>query len=135
MGFIERARGDYAAAREHLERAARLKPNDAGTALLLGEVYLLTHELERAAASYQRALRLDPSSTAAQIGLGWSALLAGNTGEAARWWRPVVTRTRDVATLRRMVDLFGAMGDATAAEQARAALAGMGRGAPAGGGG
>lgn len=123
LGFIERTRQRYDQARRYLERAARAKPDDFATALLLGEVHLLSNNGERAADAYRQALKLDPTSVAAQVGLGWTALLAQRPAEAARIWRGLITQTRDDATLHRMVELYRAVGDGVAEAEARAALA------------
>lgn len=132
LGFIERTRGRYDEARQHLERAARVKPDDLATALLLGEVYLLSNDANRAADAYHQALNLDPSNVAAQVGLGWAALVARRTAEAARIWRGLIGLTQDGATLLRMVDLYHAVGDPAAEAEARAALARLGVRPPAG---
>ncbi|MEK7330971.1 MAG: hypothetical protein AAB113_09225, partial [Candidatus Eisenbacteria bacterium] len=133
LGFIERTRGRYGEARLHLERAARLKPNDLATALLLGEVYLMSDDARRAADAYRQALSLDPTSVAAQVGLGWAALIAHRPADAARIWRGLIALTRDGATLQRMAELYHAMGDPAAETEARAALARLGGPPPTGG--
>ena len=126
LGFIARAQGRYAEAVDYLEQAARAKPNDFATALLLGEVHLLANDPARAGGAYRRALQLDPASVAAQVGLGWSELLMRQPSDAARLWRDVIPRTRDDVTLRRMVELYHAVGDPGAEAEARAALARLG---------
>ena len=64
----------------------------------------------------------------ARIGRGWALLFARRPQEAAAAWRPVVALTRDSDTLRRMIELFQALGDREAEAQARAALAQTGAG-------
>ena len=126
LGFIARNRGHLDEARGLLERAARVRPGDLPTALLLGEVHLRSNDPVRAGEAYRRALRIDPTSVAAQVGVGWAALVAGQPAEAAREWRPVIGLTRDGATLQRMADLYRSLGDAAAEAEARAALARLG---------
>ncbi len=123
LGFIERTRGQLAEARAHLERAARARPGDLPTALLLGEVYLLSNDAARAVDAFQQALSLEPGNVAAQVGLGWAALAARRPADAARLWRGVIGLTRDHATLERMVDLYQSLGDPASAAEASAALA------------
>jgi hypothetical protein len=43
--------------------------------------------------------------------------------EAAARWRPVISMTRDLNTLERMIELYHALGDRSAEAEARAALA------------
>ena len=133
LGFIARAAGRYDEARAYLDRAARVKPDDYPTALLLGDVHLRSNDASRAAEAYRHALDLDPGSVEAQVGLGWAMLLAHRAPDAARYWRAVTTLTRDGATLRRMVELYHSLGDAASENQARAALARLDRTPPAGG--
>jgi hypothetical protein len=133
LGFIARTRGRYEEARRYLERTAREAPRDFATALLLGDVYLLSGDARRADDAYHQALNLDPSSVAAQVGLGWASLADQRPADAARHWRPVIDLTRDGPTLQRMVELYHAVGDPAAETEARAARARLG-GAPAAGG-
>jgi tetratricopeptide (TPR) repeat protein len=122
LGYIARAQGHYAEARHYLEGAARLRPGEVATALLLGEVCLLLADERGAADAYRQALNLDPTSVAAQLGLGWAALMAHQPRDAARLWRGLIALTDDGATLQRMVELYHAVGDPEAEAQARIAL-------------
>jgi tetratricopeptide (TPR) repeat protein len=123
MGLVERAGGRLGEARRNLELAARLMPQDGAVALQLGEIYLQANEPARAADAFRMVLSRDPDNVRAQVGLGWSALMARQPSSAARIWRPMIPLTRDAATLRRMVELYHATGDAIAEAEARAALA------------
>ena len=126
LGLIARARGQMGEARLQLERALRLSPDDLPTVLMLGDVYLRSNDASRAAEAYRRALALDPAGVPARIGMGWAALAAGQPVEAARAWRGVIDLAGDGATLRRMIELYHAVGDSAAEAQARAALARLG---------
>lgn len=128
LGFIARSRGRPAEAATWLEQAARVAPRHLETAILQGEVSLLLQNPGRAADAYRRALAIDPGNVAAQAGLGWAALVARQPREAAALWRPVIGVTEDGATLRRMVELYRALGDGAAAAEAEAALARLGAG-------
>jgi cytochrome c-type biogenesis protein CcmH/NrfG len=123
LGAIARTQGRLGDASGWLEQAARVRPNDLPTAQLLGEVYLLSGELDRSAAEFQRVLAIDPNQIGAIVGLGWLASYRGDLAEAARLWRPVIARTRDGATLRRMTEVYVRVGDPAGAAEARAALA------------
>jgi tetratricopeptide (TPR) repeat protein len=127
LGAIARTQGRLADAADWLERAARVRPNDVATAQLLGEVYLMSGDLDRSAAAFQRVLSIDPTMVGATVGLGWVASYRGDLGEAARLWHPVIARTRDGATLQRMIEVYEHVGDPAAAAEARAALARLGR--------
>ena len=122
-GTIELERGMLAPAREHLERAADLAPQDPHILLPLGDVMLRSGDLRLAALAYQRAEQASPGNVAARIGRGWAALLAGETREAADLWRPVIAATRDPATLQRMLELYRSVGDPAAVADVERALA------------
>ena len=109
-------------ARAALERLVTRRPGDVAGFLALGEVALAMEDAAAAEVAYARAAALDPANAEAQIGLGWASLVARRPEEAAARWRPVVEATRDPATLRRMMELFRALGDAAAAEAAARAL-------------
>jgi hypothetical protein len=126
LGAIERAHGNPRAARELLERAARLRPNDLEVHLALGEVSLTLGDAAAGEAAFSRALAIQPSNIDAQVGRGWASLVARQPQEAARRWRPLVAATDDPATLQRMSELFRALGDPQAAAAAEARLARMG---------
>ena len=126
LGLIARAQGRMDEARLQLERALRVKPDDLATLLVLGDVYLRSDGPSGAAAAYQQALALDPGNTQARVGLGWAALGARQPVDAARLWRDVIDATRDGATLRRMIELYRAVGDQASEAQARAALGRLG---------
>ena len=126
-GAIELQRGELAAAREHLERAADLTPSDADVLLPLGEVMLRLGELRLAGIAYARAEQVSPGNVQARIGRGWVSLLDGRPEEAARLWRPVVREAAGAPTLERMRALYRSLGDADAAHEAEAALARLGR--------
>ena len=121
-GAIELATGDFARAREHLERAADLAPNDPDLLLPLGETFLRLGEPALAARAYERAEQVSPGNVAARIGRGWASLLAGRDREAADLWRPVIGLTQNRPTLARMHALYLGLGDAAAAAEVEAAL-------------
>ncbi len=123
LGLVARARGRLDEARRHLERAVRAAPDDLPAVLTLADVHLRAGDGPRAAEAFQRALALDPGNRVARVGLGWAALVGRDVGAAARLWRGVIGETDDDATLRRMIELYHAVGDAQAEAEARAALA------------
>lgn len=126
-GSIELARGELAAARDHLERAADLTPNDAEVLLPLGETLMRLGDLRLAAVAYARAEQVSPGNVQARIGRGWVSLLAGRSQEAADLWRPVIGATSNPATLERMRAVYQSLGDQAAAAQATAGLRRLGR--------
>jgi Flp pilus assembly protein TadD len=60
---------NYAAAIEHLGKAAELGINDAGVYNFLGISYSRTNQLAKAAASYRKALELNPQLAATRMNL------------------------------------------------------------------
>jgi tetratricopeptide (TPR) repeat protein len=123
LGSVELARGRLGEARADYELAARRAPRDTALQLAIGKVCVRLGDFEAGVAAFERAGALDPASVDARIGLGWALLFARRPREAADAWRPVVARTRDSDTLRRMIELYQALGDREAEAQARAALA------------
>lgn len=123
LGSVELARGRLAEARDDYERAARRLPRDAALQLAIGKVCVRLGDFEAGAAAFEQAEALAPSNVDARIGHGWALLFARRPQEAAAAWRPVVALTRDSDTLRRMIELYQALGDRGAEAQARAALA------------
>ena len=69
LGLALRRRPGAAAAREPLERAARLNPPDAAGTAYVGYARELLGDSEGAAAAYAEALRLDPALALARQGL------------------------------------------------------------------
>jgi tetratricopeptide (TPR) repeat protein len=126
-GTIELARGEFVAAREHLERAADLAPSDPEVLLPLGEALMRTGALELAGIAYARAEQAAPGNVQARIGRGWVSLLGGRPREAAELWRPVVRVTDSPATLEQMLALYRSLGDREAAAAAEARLRQRGR--------
>ena len=125
-GDIERALGRLGEARVSLQRAVGLDPGNLDALLSLGAVGYETGDFPLAIGALERAVQIHPESADARIGLGWAYLAAGRSGDAAAVWKPEVTATRDPATLRRMRELFTALGDAGTAAEADRALAATG---------
>jgi cytochrome c-type biogenesis protein CcmH/NrfG len=123
LGSGEGARGGRAEARIAYELAARRLPGDAVLQLAIGKVCVRLGDFVAGAAAFERAEALDPSNVDARIGRGWALLFARSPQEAAVAWRPVVALTRDSDTLRRMIELYQALGDRETEARARAALA------------
>lgn len=67
LSRLQMRRGEYSTALDSLERAERLAPDDADTALLLGMAYRATNRLDRTVEEWKRALsvRTDPGLQAA----------------------------------------------------------------------
>ena len=66
-----------------------------------------------------------PDDAVTLIGIGWTQMRSGRADLATQTWRPLVSSTRDPATLRAMAEAFDRAGDAAARDQARRALAAL----------
>jgi predicted O-linked N-acetylglucosamine transferase (SPINDLY family) len=82
QGLAAAARGDWGAALEALERAARARPEDARTHTNLGVVLRRLGRLEDAAAAQRRAVALAPDFADAQYNLGNVLQALGRLQEA-----------------------------------------------------
>jgi hypothetical protein len=125
-GAIGRVLGKYEDARVALQAALAADPNNFNALLELGAVGYQLNDAALSIGALERAIQLHPEDADAHLGLGWAYDLAGRNAEAAAVWSPVVSNTRDVATLRRMQDVFLAAGNRDAATRAAQALARLG---------
>jgi hypothetical protein len=115
-------RGLHEEALAQATRAIQGRPADPAGWMLAGEALRALYRSADAAKAYERVLVLDPSQRNARLALGWAQLGAGNLELAARAWRPAIGPDVDVATLRRMIEVFDQVGDREAAQAAREAL-------------
>jgi len=127
-GAVERLLGKYEDARHSLQAALVGNPNNLAVLLELGAVGYQLNDAALSVGALERAIQLHPEDADAHLGLGWAYDLAGREPEAAAVWAPVVSNARDVATLRRMREVFESTGNHEAAARATRALAGMGSG-------
>ena len=83
--YIATRQGDLKEARENLQRAVALKPEDAGAQNDLGFVYAFQQNFSPATEAFKRALALKPDETLYGRNLGFVAELAGDylTSESA----------------------------------------------------
>ncbi|HEY3188307.1 MAG TPA: tetratricopeptide repeat protein, partial [Solirubrobacteraceae bacterium] len=88
-----------------------------------GRVLLALRDPDNARRAFERARTLEPGSADARLGHGMAALLVGRDREAAEAWRDVIDVAADPRVVRAMVQLYDSLGDAAAADEARARLA------------
>ncbi|MGA2695522.1 MAG: tetratricopeptide repeat protein [Terriglobales bacterium] len=95
--------GDYPAAVDYAQRAAQAAPGDAQLWFLLGYAARLAGKRTLAIDSYNRGLKIEPSSLDGQSGLAQAYYSAGQTSEAERILTSIVSsnsrRTDDMALL------------------------------------
>ena len=125
LGEEASAHGDLAEALRHFLAVTRGNPRLAWGWVRTGDMLLGLGRNDQAREAYERARRLEPTNVAAQIGIGWTQMRGERPELAARTWAPLVGETRDPATLRAMVAVFEAAGDAASLEAARRALAAL----------
>jgi tetratricopeptide (TPR) repeat protein len=82
--------GDHALALEYARRAAQAAPNDPQLWLLLGYAARLNSKFQESVDSYNRALRIIPSSLEGQSGLAQTYSMMGRAEEAERLLKQVV---------------------------------------------
>ena len=83
--------GNYAAAVDYAQRAAQAAPNDAQLWFLLGYAARLDRKFQLASDSYERGLRLNPSSLDGISGLAQTYSNMGRTEEAERLLKQVLS--------------------------------------------
>ncbi len=76
---------DYSAAKKSLERAAAINPEETGVLLLLGEIYLIQGELEKADQRFTWICRSNPRSIPGFLFRGYIAWRAGDRVGAQRF--------------------------------------------------
>ena len=111
VALDEQAHGRFEDAQVLLDEAARLAPNEPEVLFVLGDNLLRTDRAAEAATVFDRIESIAPGDPRTRIGRGWASALQGRDAEAADMWRPVVPYTNDAATLRRMFQVFTAIGD------------------------
>ena len=94
-------RFDVARALEFANRTVDLNRNDARGYERLAQIHRQTRRLERAAAAYEEAFRLDPRRTEYAYALGDLYAALRRTGEADRQFRRVVAQSRDESEILR----------------------------------
>jgi tetratricopeptide (TPR) repeat protein len=123
LGEAASALGLFGEARDALERASRLRPQDAALALALGRASLQAGDAEGALAAFEHAMRLAPGDLDARIGAGFALAMANRPQEAAQLWRPALAQVSDPRALDGMIEVYRALGDADGEAAARAARA------------
>ena len=83
--------GSYGAAVDYAQRAAQAAPNDAQLWFLLGYAARLDRKFQLATDSYERGLRLNPSSLDGISGLAQTYSSMGRTDDAERLLRQVLS--------------------------------------------
>lgn len=97
LGLALAARGDFAAARAHLERAASRAPGSADIQNNLGNACRASGDLDRAQECYRRALALKPDMAQAHANLGVVCKLRGRLEEAAGHYLDALRLNPDMA--------------------------------------
>ena len=106
---------DYARAREHLEKAQRLKPGDAGIRTNLATTLAHLNEHEAALKHAEKALRQDSANPNAHYAVGRVLADLGRIDEAIRHFEKTIRQHR---TFGGAYDLLARMKKFTAADQA-----------------
>ncbi|MFT3765998.1 MAG: tetratricopeptide repeat protein [Minicystis sp.] len=120
LGELYQRLGDLDAAREEIEGALALDPNNADTLARLGTVYMGQRDGARAEAAYQRAIAVDPRNLPALSNLGVLHLRKGEHAEAQVWLeRALAVSPRSAAVKSYLAQALAAQGHV---DEARAHL-------------
>ena len=126
VALDEQAHGRFEEAQVLLDEAARLAPNETEVLFVLGDNLLRTERAAEAATVFDRIESIAPGDKRTSLGRGWASALQGRDAEAAEIWRPVVPYTNDAATLRRMFQVFTAIGDRGTVAELRVRMSALG---------
>lgn len=91
LGLVEKGAGNYAAAKAHLERAAKLDGANPEIANNQGLLARLMGEMTLAEVAFRRALALKPDFRSAQLSLGRTLHNLGKYKEAMAVLEPLIT--------------------------------------------
>ena len=97
--------GEYAPARQALDRYLVLKPRDPFGFSVLGQLAQLSNELDNAAGYFERALELEPEFEPARLGLAQTEALRGRWPEAEHLLRALIA-DHDAASFQRIDAAF-----------------------------
>jgi len=98
--FVEKgwsliALGDHQGARQSLERALELAPNDLEAQSLMGWAQILDHQLDKALETFSRVLAAEPSNQLARVNIGYVCLKKRIFGEAIEHLSRVIRADAD----------------------------------------
>lgn len=83
---------------EHLQQAVRMAPDDAEAYLLMGMIFDVSGDAERALAAYGHALALAPDAAPLDVLMGDIYFAAGRLDEARRAYEQALARFPDAGT-------------------------------------
>ncbi len=92
LAALVAGRGDRAAAKALLDRAAQLSPKDPAVHCVRGQLELSSGQGAQAAASFAAALAANPRYEQAELGLGRAQTMAGQRAEGERAIRSASSR-------------------------------------------
>ena len=111
-GYALRERGELPEAKQSLESALQIAPDDVAAAGLLADVIRREGRYEEALRLFDQVLRQAPEDEEAIIGKSRTLIAMGRTGEALEVVSAAVRATPDVARLRvELSQLYAKLGD------------------------
>lgn len=115
QGLLDFRRGQYARARDSIDRVLKALPDHQPSLLLSGAIAYSMGSFELAQSQLARFLRAQPGNAYARQLLAAAQLRRGQPGEARETLRPLLAQTPDDKTLRLAGEAALATGDAQAA--------------------
>jgi tetratricopeptide (TPR) repeat protein len=97
VGYIQMDAGRDALAREHLERAVLLLPNDPDTWIYLGRLEAAVKQYRAAMKDFEKALQLDPKSSFALLSSGQTHVALGDDAAAETLFRRALANESSAA--------------------------------------
>jgi tetratricopeptide (TPR) repeat protein len=92
LAKLDQLDGRFDEAIRRFQIAGRLRPEDVGGPVNLGQIFLQLNRLEDAKASFKAALELDAKIPAAQYGLGQIALAGRDYAEAIKYFESALSQ-------------------------------------------
>lgn len=103
LARIAQAKYDYVESKRLLDRVARYHPNSADLLSVYGSLYIVAEETSRALEYFDKALRIDPQSSAASIGRAEADLLRRDYKSAEERLRQRLEREPQSARARSLL--------------------------------
>jgi tetratricopeptide (TPR) repeat protein len=106
-GLLRAETGHPAEGLRHALRGLGYEPNEGSLHALVGRIYVIAGDFDRASAHYREATRLQPYVPGSHFALSWTLMRAGHHGPAVRAFDQGMVAARAMQWHHRLVDRLG----------------------------